>query len=255
MMDYDKKIDGIESFLRKKLDQADADGFVLGLSGGIDSSLTAKLVVECLGPEKLTGLVMPGEPSREENMSDARELADDLGIESQTVDIEPFVDRFCSSADFNPDKVAEGNIRARARMVRTYMEANQRNLLVLGSGNKSERLLGYYTKYGDAAVDLTVLGDLYKTEVRDLARHIGLDSKFIEKEPSAGLWDGQTDEEEIGHPYEKADAILEKLVEEEMKPEEVVKRTGFSRKEVERIDELHRKSEHKRLMPPFPELR
>lgn len=254
-MNHADNFEKMQDFLERKLEEAGADGYVLGISGGMDSAVAAKTVVEALGPEKLTGWVMPGDPSDEGNMRDARGLADDLGIELRDVSIDPVVERFCEDAPFQPDTLAEGNVRARVRMVYEYMEANQNDLMVLGAGNKSERMLGYFTKYGDGGVDISLFGDLYKTELKEFGRFIGVDKKFLEKKPTAGLWEGQTDEEEIGLPYEKVDPILKKLVEEEMSAGEVVESTEFSRENVERVNELYRRSRHKRMRPPFPELR
>lgn len=254
-MDHSENFDRIENFLEEKLEEAGADAYILGISGGMDSAVAAKTVVEALGADKLVGWVMPGEPSSEENIEDARQLADDLGIELRDVNIEPVVQQFCQDALFEPDELTEGNVRARVRMVYEYMDANQNDLMVLGADNKSERMLGYFTKYGDGGVDVSIFGDIYKTELREFARYIGLDEKFIEKKPTAGLWEGQTDEGEIGLPYEKVDPILKKLVEEEMNSEAVIENTEFSRKEVERVNELYRKSRHKRMRPPFPDLR
>lgn len=254
-MDHAENYDKIKDFLEEKLEEAGAEAYVLGISGGMDSAVAAKTVVEMLGSDKLVGWVMPGEPSREENMEDARELAENLGIELRDVSIEPVVQQFCQDAPFELDKLTEGNVRARVRMVYEYMDANQNDLMVLGAGNRSELMLGYFTKYGDGAVDVSPFLDLYKTELKEFAEFIGLDEKFIEKKPTAGLWEGQKDEEEIGMPYEKVDPVLKKLVEEEMDPDEVVDRTEFQEKQMERVNEMYMRSGHKRKRPPYPDLR
>lgn len=253
-MDCNQKFDEIEKFLKQKLEESGAEGYVLGISGGIDSATAAKTVVEALGSDKLVGWVMPGKPSREKNVEDARELAEELGIEYREVDISPVVERFCDDTPFEPDREAEGNVRARARMIYQYMDANQNNLMVAGAGNKSELMLGYFTKYGDGAVDVSPLADMYKTEVREFAEYLGLDSKFIEKEPTAGLWEGQTDQAEISYSYGEIDPVLKKLFEEDMSPEKVVA-SGHGEDLVERVMELYRSSEHKRNRPPYPDLR
>jgi NAD+ synthase len=188
----------IQQFLENKVNEADAEGLVLGLSGGIDSATCLKLAVNALGKERITALIMPGEPSRETNTDDARELAEGLGVETIEIDIGDTVDSFQQDLPLQTGKEGLGNIRARTRMVYTYAVANEKNLLVLGTGNRTEYLLGYFTKYGDGATDIAPLLDLYKTEVKKLAEHIDLDRKFIEKKPTAGLWEGQTDEDEIG---------------------------------------------------------
>jgi NAD+ synthase len=201
------------------------------------------------------GWVMPGEPSDQENMADARELADNLGITLRDVNIEDTVQSFNKKAPFETDKLTEGNVRARVRMVYEYMDANQNNLMVLGGGNKTEAKIGYFTKYGDSAVDLVPIGDLYKTEVRELARHIGLDKKFIEKKPTAGLWEGQTDEGELGASYETIDKILKRLIEKEQSAAEIAENTEIPWDKVEKFRDMNRRTEHKRRTPPYPDLR
>jgi NAD+ synthase len=254
-MDYDEVVEKIDSFLNQKLEEAGAEGFVIGISGGIDSAVVAKLVVEAVGPENVYGWVMPGGPSSEKNMADARELADNLGIELREVNIEETVQSFKENASFEAGELAEGNLRARVRMVYEYMDANENNLMVLGGGNKTENLTGYFTKYGDGAVDLTPIGDLYKTEVRELAEHIGLDRKFVEKKPTAGLWEGQTDEGELGASYETIDEILKRAVEQNQSAELIVEETEISQAKVENFVEMYHRTEHKRKRPQSPELR
>lgn len=254
-MGHAENFEKMQQFLEEKLEEAGADAYVLGISGGMDSAVAAKTVVKALGPDKLVGWVMPGKPSREEHMEDARQLADDLGIELREVNIAPVVEQFSEDAPFECDKLTKGNVRARVRMVYEYMDANQNDLMVLGADNRSELMLGYFTKYGDGAVDVSLFGDLYKTELKEFAEYIGLDEKFIEKTPTAGLWEGQTDVEEIGLPYESIDPILKRLVEEGMSPEAIMDSTEFKCKEVERVNELYQGSRHKRRRPPSPELR
>lgn len=237
----------IQQFLENKVNEADADGLVLGLSGGIDSATCLKLAVNALGKERVTALIMPGEPSRETNTDDARELAEGLGVETIEIDIGDTVDSFQQDLPLQTGKEGLGNIRARTRMVYTYAVANEKNLLVLGTGNRTEYLLGYFTKYGDGATDIAPLLDLYKTEVKKLAEHIDLDRKFIEKKPTAGLWEGQTDEDEIGTDYETMEGVLKLLVDEERPVEEIVEDSGVDRETVENLEAMYRSSEHKRI--------
>lgn len=237
----------IQQFLENKVNEADAEGLVLGLSGGIDSATCLKLAVNALGKERITALIMPGEPSRETNTDDARELAEGLGVETIEIDIGDTVDSFQQDLPLQTGKEGLGNIRARTRMVYTYAVANEKNLLVLGTGNRTEYLLGYFTKYGDGATDIAPLLDLYKTEVKELAEHIGLDRKFIEKKPTAGLWEGQTDEDEIGTDYETMEGVLKLLVDEERPVEEIVEDSGVDRETVENLEAMYRSSEHKRI--------
>jgi NAD+ synthase len=254
-MDYGRVVEKIDSFLNQKLKEAGTEGFVIGISGGIDSAVVAKLAVDSVGSENVYGWVMPGDPSSEQNMKDARELAENLGIELREVNIEETVESFKQNAPFQVGELAEGNVRARVRMIYEYMDANENNLMVLGGGNKTENLTGYFTKYGDGAVDLTPIGNLYKTEVKKLAEHIGLDQKFIEKKPTAGLWEEQTDEGELGASYETIDRILKRAVEQNQSADKIVEETEIPRTKVERFVEMYHKTEHKRKRPQSPELR
>ncbi len=171
----------IVSFIEDTVVQAGADGAVLGLSGGIDSSLTAFLAVEALGPDDVRGLVLPSRVNRDDNMSDAERVATELGIGYDVIEIEPFVEELQAALpEVADDRVAVGNARARFRGVLNYAVANHENRVVLGTGNRSEALAGYYTKYGDQAVDCNPIGNLYKTQVRQLARLVGVDRGTVE---------------------------------------------------------------------------
>ena len=253
-MDYSRVVDEVKHFLTKKLEETGAEGYVIGLSGGIDSAVTAKLAVEAVGHDNVNGWVMPGDPSNPENMEDARNLCEDLGISYREISIESTVKEFEDVAPFEISKETLGNVRARTRMIYEYIDANENNLLVLGTGNRSELLIGYFTKYGDAATDISPIADLYKTEVRDIAEHIGLNRKFIEKEPSAGLWDDHSDKDEIGLSYDKIDLILKQLVDQEKSVKEIAD-GDIAREEVERINEMHQDSSHKRSMSEILGLR
>lgn len=246
LMEESHIVDQIEEFIQEKVEKSGANGLVIGLSGGLDSALTATMAVRAVGPEEVKALIMPGNPSKEKNIQDARELADKLGIEALEIDIEDSVKSFEKEMPFEIGKKALGNVRARSRMIYSYTVANKENLIVLGTGNRTEFLLGYFTKYGDGATDIAPLLDLYKTEVKEVARHVGLDEKFIQKEPTAGLWKGQTDEGEIGASYEVADKVLKGLIDREKSLEEVSSGLDAERGRVEDIVEMYRNSEHKR---------
>lgn len=246
-MDEAQVVEEVNRFIQGKVEESGAEGLVVGLSGGIDSAVTAKLAVDAVGKENVTAVIMPGKPSKEENITDARKLADELGVENFEIDIEDSVEAFETGVPFDIGDIALGNIRARSRMVYSYTVANEENLLVLGTGNRTEFLLGYFTKYGDGATDIAPILDLYKTEVRQIARHIGLDEKFIEKKPTAGLWEGQTDEEEIGASYEVADKILKGLIDRHESVETVSEELGIEQETVERIEDMYAKSRHKRV--------
>ncbi|MFQ3308355.1 MAG: NAD+ synthase [Candidatus Nanohaloarchaea archaeon] len=254
-MDYEKVADKVHRFLQNKLEETGAEGYVIGVSGGLDSAVGAKMAVDAVGSENVYGWVMPGDPSNSENMKDARQLCDKLDLNYREVDIEKVVEDFTGTAPISTGGVTEGNIRARVRMIYEYMDANKNDLLVLGAGNKTEIKTGYFTKHGDGAVDVRPLADLYKTEVKELAKHIGLGQNFIEKQPTAGLWEGQTDEGELGATYSKIDTIMEHILETDLDIERISDKIGIEESEVERFKQMYEKSRHKRQQPPSPSLR
>ena len=253
-MDYSKIAEEIREFLKEKLEETGAEGYVIGVSGGIDSAVTTKLAVDAVGVEKVNAWIMPGKPSNPDNTRDAQQLCKDLGLNYNLVNIESTVEAFCESTPFEMGKETVGNLRARTRMVHEYADANENNLMVLGTGNRSELLIGYFTKYGDAATDISPIADLYKSEVRELAKHIGIDDKFIKKQPSAGLWEGHTDEDEIGMSYTQIDEILRLMVDQDKTVEEITG-SGIDRDKVERIEKMYQSSEHKRSMSQILHLR
>ena len=244
----------ITAFIAETIDGAGADGAVLGLSGGIDSTLTAYLAREALGADRVHGLVMPSEVNREENMSDAERVAQDLGIEYDVIEIEPIVGGFLGAfPEADDDRTAVGNVRVRTRAVLNYLVANHENRIVLGTGNRSEALAGYYTKYGDQAVDCNPIGNLYKLQVRQLAAYVGVPDELVEKTPSAGMWTDQTDEEEMGLRYDVLDRVLALHVDGPLSTAATVRALDVDRSVIERVEELYTGSEHKRHMPPAPD--
>lgn len=255
MVNYDNVEKKINNFLSSQLDEIGLNGFVIGISGGIDSAVTATLAVKAAGPENVTGLITPGASSKKENMEDAKHLADELGIEYYKIDIEPVVDAVQSQTPYEVDQVSTGNIRARTRMIYEYMAANEEDKMVLGTGNRTELLIGYFTKHGDGAADLLPIADLYKTQVKRLAEHLGIDQKFIQKPPTAGLWEEQTDEDELGASYDIIDTILRKLLDENKGVEEAAQDLEIEESEVRRFKQMYENSAHKREMPESPELR
>lgn len=242
----------VTTFIRDTFAQASRTTAVVGLSGGVDSSLVAKLCVDALGPKHTLGVGLPEKDSPPEDLTDAKSLAKELGISFQIVDITPMVESFRQALKVK-DRKALGNIKARARMIVLYDVAARNDGLVLGTGNKSEVCTQYFTKWGDGAVDLLPIGDLYKTQVWQMARHLGLPKTIVEKRPSAGLWKGQTDEGELGISYPDLDSILLGL-EMELPPEEIASRTGLDLGKVERIEAMVRAGAHKRKMPPIPKV-
>ncbi len=244
----------INDFIREQFAAAGVDRAVLGLSGGIDSTTTAYLAVDALGPESLHGLVMPSAVNREENMSDAERVAQELDIEYDVIEIEPIADAFYDAyPEGTDDRTAAGNVRVRIRAVLNYFVANHEDALVLGTGNRTEALVGYFTKYGDGAVDCHPIGDLYKTQVRQLARHLGVADDLVTKTPSAGMWDGQTDEDELGIDYPTLDTILALAVDGPLSTAATVRALdGVSADDVEHVRDLYQRSAHKRTLPPSP---
>lgn len=246
--------DHIVRFVRDVVDDAGADGAVLGLSGGIDSTATAYLAAEALGEEHLHGIVMPSEVNTDENMNDAERVARTLGIEYDVVEIQPIAERFFDAfPEAADDERAVGNVYVRTRGVLGYFVANHENKIVLGTGNRSEALLGYFTKYGDQAVDCNPIGNLYKQQVRQLASALGVPDDLVAKTPSAEMWSGQTDEEEMGMDYDTLDAILALHVDGPLSKAATVRHLDVTESQVDRTVELYERSEHKRHVPPAPE--
>jgi NAD+ synthase len=252
----------VTAFVESVVEDAGAEGTVLGLSGGIDSTLTAHLAVEALGADRVHGLVMPSGVNTAGNMSDAERVARDLGIGYDVVDIDPIFDAFVEAfpeedtgdrIDTDPLRTAAGNVRVRIRAVLNYFVANAENRVVLGTGNRSEALTGYYTKYGDQAVDCNPIGNLYKQQVRQLAAHVGVDDDLVTKTPSAEMWTGQTDETEMGLSYDTLDAILALHVDGPLSKSATVRQLDVTTEQVDRVVDLFERSAHKRAMPPAPD--
>jgi len=243
----------IVSFISDLVDDAGAEGAVLGLSGGIDSTLTAYLAVEALGEDGLHGITMPSAVNDPDVMSDAERVADDLGIEYDVVEIQPIAEAV-SEALPGPaeDRMAKGNVYVRTRAVCNYFVANAENRVVLGTGNRAEAMTGYFTKYGDQAVDCNPIGNLYKQQVRQLAAHVGVPRDLVMQEPTAGMWDGQTDAEEMGLDYDTVDAILAVHVDGGLSRTATVRELDVPVEAVDRVVELYERSAHKRSMPPAP---
>lgn len=232
-------------FIKDYVAATHAQGVVIGVSGGLDSAVVAALAARALGLAHVHGFALPSAVNDPSDLDDARGLADHLGISLDVHEIQPIVDAVTTSlgGDLEPPLVA--NAMARARMTLLYAEAGRRGCLVLGTGNKSELLTGYFTKHGDGGNDLLPIGDLYKTQVRMLARHLGLPDRIIERPPSAGLWAGQTDEAELGITYERLDQVLLGL-EIDLPHERIAEEAGVDVGEVRRIETLRRTSQHKR---------
>lgn len=249
----------IMSFIRAQVDRHDADGVVLGLSGGVDSTAVAHLAVEALGRSAVHGLVLPREVNDDENMTDAERVATDLGIRYEVVDIDSIMDELLAieagesaSDEMSWENRFVGNTSARVRMTINYLVANKENKLVLGTGNRVELALGYVTKYGDGGVDCNPIGDCYKQQVRQLAADLGADEELVQKTPTGGMVDYGTDEEEIGVEYDTIDAILALAIDGDVSTAAAAEITETTPETVEYIRELYRDNEHKRTVPLTP---
>ena len=258
-LDYDKVAQAIGEFLNSKLEEAGAKGYVVGLSGGVDSATTFALAVKFVGRDKVLPLIMPDtEVTPQEDVEDAKDLASLFGATPHIINITPIVAVYKSAIPVyegeEPDRVPLGNLRARIRMSLLYYYANKLNRLVLGTGDRSEILIGYFTKYGDGGVDVLPIGVLYKNQVRWLAKNLGVPDRIAFKPSSPRLWPGQTAEGELGVSYEDVDLVLYSIFDLGLDPREVPSATGVPEAVVSRIMELHRKSKHKRVPPPSPPL-
>ena len=252
VLDYEKVIEKIVSFIKRKVEEAGGKGVVIGISGGVDSATAAFLAVKALGKDKVLGLIMPYYENQD--VEDAKLVCETLGINYKIINIKPIVDAFEKTLDFEPNKTTKGNVMVRTRMILLYAHANQYNLLVLGTSNKSELLVGYYTKWGDGASDYAPLINLYKTEVWEIAKRLGVPEKIIKKKPTAGLWIGQTDEGELGISYKLLDEILYRVVDLKMPKEKIAEELNIPLEKVEHVENLIKKSEHKRRLPTGPEI-
>ena len=247
--------DEISSFCRRMVESAGAEGAVVGLSGGVDSALAAALLARGLGSDAVTAVIMPEEGvTPREDIEDAVALAEALGLNVEWVDITPIVAEFERLLPPG-DRISRANIRPRVRMTILYYLANSRNLLVAGTGDRSEIEIGYFTKHGDGAADFLPIADLFKTQVRELARYLEIPEEIASKPSSPGLWPGQTAEGELGLSYEQVDLVLHALLDLNMEPKEISEATGVEEAVVRRVIELRERSWHKRNPPPFPVVR
>ncbi|MFO7945879.1 MAG: NAD+ synthase [Armatimonadota bacterium] len=242
----------VAAFIRATVHQAGLDGAVIALSGGIDSAVTAYVTVEALGPDAVRLYNMPYETSNPESEAHARLVADDLGAPFEVISVTPQIDAYFDRFP-EADRLRRANKMARERMSVIYDMGKLHHAMVVGTGNKTETLLGYTTIWGDMACGIAPIGDLYKAQVRQLAQFLGVHEPIIQKPPSADLWAGQTDEDELGLTYNEADAILYRLIECDKTPDEIVE-DGASPETVRKVLQRVEHNEFKRRMPPVCDL-
>ncbi len=242
----------LTGFIRSEITRIGLQRAVIGLSGGVDSSLVCFLAAEALGPEHVLAVRMPYRTSAQESLDHAQLVIEATGVQSLTVEITPMVEPYFERFP-EMDKRRRGNLMARTRMMVLYDQSAAFGGLVVGTSNKTEILLGYSTLYGDSAYAINPIGDLYKTQVWQLAEALGVPEVIVRKPPTADLWQGQTDEAELGFTYREADRLLYLLVDQRYTPEECVE-LGFDPAFVQVVVERMRRNHFKRLMPPIAKL-
>ncbi len=248
MNTFVNEIETLVQFLKHSFAEAGFRRAVIAMSGGVDSSCSAALAARALGKENVYPLLLPY--GNLNSTRDAEYIIEHLGIPEAnivTIDIQSLVDPIIA-IDSTMDNIRRGNIMARVRMILLYDQAKKRNALVIGTENKTEHLLGYFTRFGDEASDIEPLRNLYKTQVKELARALGLPDEIITNAPTAGLWEGQTDEDEFGFTYEEADEILSMIVDEKASIDAVVAK-GFHRMVVEKVVKRMKDNEFKHTLP------
>lgn len=237
----------LTAFIAEEIGKAGFSRAVIGLSGGVDSALSATLAVRALGADNVFCVMMPYRSSSPQSVEHARLVAGQLGVRTELVEITPMVDPLIAS-DKDMDRLRRGNIMARQRMIVLYDRSSRERGLVIGTGNKTETLLGYSTLFGDSACAINPLGDLYKTQVWQLSAWLGIPDAVVRKAPSADLWEGQTDEGELGFTYERVDELLLLMVDEQMSDEELVSR-GFDAGFIDTVRGMIRRNQFKRMPP------
>ncbi len=251
-LQWDAAVEVLTAGLRQEVERAGFFKVLLGLSGGIDSALVATLAAHTFGADKVLAVLMPYASSSPSSLEHARLVVDTLGIESQLEEITPQVDAYFASHP-DADRTRRGNKMARERMTILYDLSQVRHALVLGTSNKTELLLGYSTIYGDSASAVNVIGDLYKSQVFALSRHLQIPEVIVNKAPSADLWQGQTDEDELGMKYAEVDRLLHEMVDRRQRREGLL-RAGFSPQLIDRVSSLMKASQYKRKLPVIVKL-
>jgi NAD+ synthase len=239
-------------FVKSEVTRVGFSRAVIGLSGGLDSALSCALAVEALGRENVLAIRMPYKASSRDSLDHAQLLIDQLNIPNKTIEITDMVEPLFK-VDAEMSNMRKGNIMARERMIVLYDQSEEFKGLVIGTSNKTEILLGYSTMYGDSASALNPLGDLYKTQIRQLSRAMNIPAPIVDKPPSADLWEGQTDEKELGFTYDEVDKLLYLLVDQRYSPQEAIE-AGFSEKFVNAVTTRIRRNQFKRMFPPIAKI-
>ncbi|WP_456466785.1 NAD+ synthase [Methanopyrus sp.] len=262
-LDPGREVERVTGFIRRVFEEAGRDTAVIGLSGGVDSATALGLTVEALGEDRVVALILPERDTPESDVEDAVRTAERFGVEYHVHDITRVLEAF-GAGSYVPcrpfNRAADANLKARVRMCVLYYFANELGGLVVGTGNRTEWLTGYFTLHGDGACDLAPIRHLYKTQVYLVADHLGVPRRIVEeKEPSARLWPGQTDVKELGIDYPRLDAILYALVDEGLSPEEAVswlreRGVEVSAREVKEARRRLLSSSFKRRIPPSPDV-
>ncbi len=242
----------LTGFIKSEITRVGFSRAVINLSGGLDSALSCALAAEALGPENVLALRLPYRTSSPESLEHAQLVIEQFKVQSETIDITDMVDPFIQR-DSQMSDVRKGNVMARARMIILYDQTEVFKGLAVGTSNKTEILLGYSTLWGDSAAAMNPIGDLYKTQARQLARAMDIPAIIIDKPPSADLWVGQTDEDELGFTYEEVDKLLYLLVDQRYSPHECVD-AGFAEQFVEKVVTRIRRTQFKRMLPPVAKI-
>jgi NAD+ synthase len=243
----------IKDFIKTYVQSSGCKGVVIGLSGGIDSAVTAILCRDSLGKKNVNCLFLPDESTPDSDFKHYKLIAKKFGLSYEVEDITNVVKEISKNCILKPDKYALANVKTRARMILLFEYANMTKNLVCGTSNKSEMLVGYFTKYGDGGVDIMPLGDLYKTQVWELAKFLKIPKDIISKPPTAGLWKGQFDEQELKLSYKQLDKILNGL-EKKIDLDDIAKIVGVKKSEVERVKRMRIKTQHKRRSALIPKV-
>lgn len=250
-LDYDQSERDIVSFIRNVFGASGAKGIVVGLSGGIDSSVVGALCVRAVGKEKVVGLLMPASHTPKGDTDDARQLAKSWGIARYEIPIDGVFESVEASVPLrNHERIAQANVKARVRMIFLYYFANSLSMLVAGTGDRSEESIGFFTKWGDGGADFLPIAHLYKTQVRSLGAHLGIPDRIVAKPSSPQLWPGHKATDEVPLDYDELDLVLHCLLDKKLSVEQTAEATGVSTTTILAVRSMHKSSEHKRAHPP-----